>query len=173
MTRPGVVRVFTFKKGLLSKVAHDLRLSFQHFELDWEGPRVTARFQTASLRVDGVMRKGQLRPEVLSAKDCRDVLKNTEKHVLHWQRFPVATFTGQVEVRGSLLDVRGQLELVGRRAPVSFTLRRQGERAQGETEIVPSRWGIPPFSALMGAMRVQDRVILSFDLPLPDEMPGG
>jgi hypothetical protein len=170
MTSPGTVQVFTFKKGLLSRVAHDLRLSFQRFEIDWDGPRVTARFHTASLRVDGVMRKGQLRPDVLSAKDGRDVLKNTEKHVLHWQSFPIATYTGTVESRGVGFDVRGSLELVGRRAPVVFTLHRQRQRAVGRTEIVPSLWGIPPFSALMGAMQVQDRVGLAFDLPLPEAL---
>ena len=42
---------------------------------------------------------------------------------------------------------------------------RADGRDRGAVELVPSRWGIAAFKALMGAIRVQDRIWVTFDLP--------
>ena len=54
------VHVFTFKAGLLSRVAHDLRLRVERFGITREGDSIRARFEANSLRVDGVMEGGRL-----------------------------------------------------------------------------------------------------------------
>ena len=35
----------------------------------------------------------------------------------------------------------------------------------GEVTLTPTRWGIKPFKALMGAIKLKDRVLIRFDLP--------
>ena len=52
--------VFTKKEGLLSKVAHDLRLSLARFEISRDGDTVRGRFWPDTLTVDGAMRDGRL-----------------------------------------------------------------------------------------------------------------
>jgi polyisoprenoid-binding protein YceI len=166
---PDSVHIFTYKRGLLSRLAHDLRLSVERFELELDGSAVIARFHASSLRVDGTVKKGRLDPRGLSPKDVRDVLDNTRDRVLHSRRFPLITFTGQAQRSPAALAVAGTLDMVGRRAPISLSLRIQGDRARGQVELQPSRWGIQPFEALMGAIALQDRVVVAFDLALPPE----
>ena len=45
------VLVFTFKEGLLSAAAHDLKLEVTKFTVDVEGTSVRAEFDATSLRV--------------------------------------------------------------------------------------------------------------------------
>ena len=58
--RDAEVLVFTFKHGLLSAMAHDLKLRATSFEVevDEEHRRVRAKFDPASLRVVSAMRDG-------------------------------------------------------------------------------------------------------------------
>ena len=161
------VHVYTFKRGLLSRVAHDLRLSVTRFGLEVEGGAVTASFEARSLSVDGVIKKGVLHPRTLSAKDEREVLANTHAQVLLSDRHPTIRFEGRAQRSGDRVRVSGELHLVGQRAPVAFTLEVRGPRVQGQLELRPSRWGIRPFSTLMGAIALEDRVVVALDLAMP------
>ena len=51
----GQFYVFTFKEGLLSSIAHDLRLSLPQFEISFNGADVDATFNLKSLAVDGAV----------------------------------------------------------------------------------------------------------------------
>jgi len=164
----GSIHVFTFKRGLLSRAAHDLRLSVQHYTLHRQGEAVEASFDPLSLQVDGTMKRGRLAPGGLSPKDKGEVLDNTRSQVLQSHRYPKIRFDGRAVQKGALIAVAGTLELVGQRRPVTFTLRQVGGRVQGELELQPSRWGIKPFKALMGAIALDDRVVVAFDLPTPE-----
>ncbi len=161
------VHVFTFKRGLLSRVAHDLRLSVERYEVELDGEVVTARFDARSLFVDGTMKRGRLTPEGLDDKDVGEVLDNTRKHVLLSDQHPWIRFEGRIARGDAHIAVAGTLELVGQRRPIGFTLTLEGDRARGEVELQPSRWGIEPFSILMGTIAVQDRVVVAFDLLAP------
>jgi hypothetical protein len=163
----GTFHVFTYKDGLLSSVAHDLRLSLERFEVevDADAGTVSGRFWPASLRIDGSVKHGTLDPKGLSDRDRRDIHDNLTEKVLHTDRQPEVRFTGKLAVDAPLGRVDGTLSLGGRDAPLNVTLRREGGRYQGEVELVPSKWGIAPFKALMGAIKLQDRVRVVFDLP--------
>ncbi|MFH1468018.1 MAG: YceI family protein [Pseudomonadota bacterium] len=160
------LRIHTFKRGLLAKLAHDLQLSIADVQVERDGPRVTARVRADAIAVDGVIRDGRLRADVLSAKDARDILANTARDVLDSARHPEIRFEGEARQEGERLRVSGTLHLHGRRGFVSFDLHVHDGLATGEVELVPSRWGIAPFTALMGAMAVQDRVVLRFAVPI-------
>ncbi len=157
----GTVRVFTFKDGLLSKVAHDLQLTLTRFEVTRDGDALTGRFWPATLTVDGSVKGGRVDPGGLRDKDKRDILNNINTKVLHTDRHPVAQFEGQRD--GA--RVRGTLTLNGRSQPVDFAVREADGRVTGTVSLVPSRWGIAPFKALMGAIKLQDRVEVRLDLP--------
>lgn len=156
------IEIFTFKEGLLSRVAHDLRIHVEAFEVSLVDDRIDARFDPASLRVDGAMRKNTLAPGVLDAADRRKIEDTIRDDVLGTRRYPEIRFEGRVDPSTRPLRIEGHLELVGQRRPVSLTLSPvvlgTGRWLRGRTTLVPSRWGIRPYRALAGALKLQDRV---------------
>jgi len=160
------VHVFTFKEGVLSRLGHDLRFTLRGFTLELDGDEVRGRFPTDRLTLDGALRDGALDPGALSAKDIRDIDDNVAKDVLKTKRFPEAHFSGRVDdPRSSQPRIEGSLELVGRLSPLSIRARRERDgQLTGRVQLVPSRWGIKPFKALLGAIRIQDRVDVAFEI---------
>lgn len=164
-TTEGTVQVFTFKEGLLSSVAHDLRLGLKRFELTVNGDTLTVRFWPESLEVDGPMKNGQLDAGGLSAKDRRDIHENIVEKILHTARNPEGRFEGRITPgEGPVRTATGTLTLHGQSQPLSVTARVENGRAKGEVDLVPTKWGIAPYKALMGAIKLQDRVRVSFDV---------
>jgi hypothetical protein len=159
-TLTGDIRANTYKAGLLSKVAHDLQLTLERFEITVDGDRIEARFWPESLRVDGAVEGGRLVPGALKPKDIKDIHKNITNKILHTRRSPVARFEG---TRAGD-QITGQLTLAGQSASLSFSVNEQAGRWTGRFTLVPTRWGIAPFKALMGAIKLQDKIDISFDL---------
>lgn len=161
---PATIHLFTFKDGLLARLAHDLRLSVQRFEIRRDGAALSGRFVPDSLVVDGVVGKGgRLDPEGLSASDKAKILRNSAEEILHTARHPDITFTGALEP-GDV--VAGQLTMVGRTCDLRAAVSTSGGRLRAEFTLVPSQWGIAPYKALAGAIKLQDRVLVTLDLPV-------
>lgn len=159
------IRVYTFRAGLLSKVGHDLMLSLDRFEIEAEDGVVEGRFWPESLQVEGAMVGGELDRDELSRKDKRKIRKNVRKDVLETNTYPKAGFKGTYEsVNNGEWHVEGELELAGRSENISVDLARQDDRVRGSLEIVPSRWGIEPYKAFLGALTLEDRVVVELDL---------
>lgn len=166
---PATIHVFTYKDGLLARLAHDLRLTLGRFEIQRDGAALTARFWPASLTVDGAIdRNGQVDRHALSDGDRRKIAENIASEVLHLDRAPEASFRGRV-VAGEAA-VEGELTLHGRSAPIQAAVRVADGRVRAEVTLAPSRWGVAPYKALAGAIKLQDRVLVVVDLPAqPDE----
>ena len=162
-----LIRVFTYKEGLLSAVAHDLRLHVEARGVDVKlaGGQVAAELDATALVVDGVMRGAQLDDGTLDERDRRKIVDTIRRELLHTQRFPKIRFTGKATARDAeQLALDGELELVGVRRPLSFTATRAGRRIRARVTLRPSDWGIRPYKALAGAIRLQDRVTVELDL---------
>ena len=77
----GEVHLFTYKDGVLSRIAHDLRLSVRRFRVVVDGTTVRGEFFPETIQVDGVMRDGTLEPEAnlphvnVEASDTDNVMK--------------------------------------------------------------------------------------------------
>jgi hypothetical protein len=157
----GAIRVFTFKDGLLAAAAHDLRLTLEDVEVDFgaDGQDVRATFELPSLHVDGAVQGGRLHPEAFDAVRRAEIERNMNRDVLRTPRHPTARFEGRAVPAADLgYTVSGHLHLAGRSAPLSFEVRPDGGRYRASFELRPSRWGIAPYKALMGAIRLQDRI---------------
>jgi hypothetical protein len=163
----GTVQVLTFKEGILSPIAHDLRLTLLRFQLDIDDSVVSGRFYPESLTVDGAMRAGRLDPGLLSASQKLEILENVRELILDTRRCPEILLDGRLQHDLAGYELDGELELCGRRQSIRISAKRREGRVQGELELTPSRWGIKPFRALLGAIRLQDRVLVRFDLPEP------
>lgn len=161
----GRIEVLTFKEGLLSKVAHDLALSLERFEVFTDGERIEGTFHADSLRVEGAMRSGVVDPGALSDGDKREIGVNLREKVLHTDAHPLAQLEATARRANGRYEVEGKLTLAGKSADVKFEVEEHDGRWRGEVVLEPSRWGIRPFKALLGAIKLKDQVVVRFDLP--------
>jgi hypothetical protein len=160
----GTIHVFTFKDGVLSAVAHDLRIRLEKFEISLEGNVVRADFDLKSLFVDGPMENGVLRPDQYDAGKRADVEKAMHGDVLRTSQHPTGSFVGTANEQGSGYKVSGELELAGKKAPLSFDVKNEAGTYTAAFELQPSQWGIAQYKALLGAIRVKDVVRIEFAL---------
>src|SRR3954454_20261656 len=95
MRGTGKLDVFTFKEGLLSRVAHDLKFELAKFSASLEGDQVKADIPLESLRLVGPVEDGVAHPERYDAGKRGDVEKAMQQDVLHLTQHSVAHFTGR------------------------------------------------------------------------------
>lgn len=99
--------------------------------------------------------------------DAPKVEASMREHVLHPERYPTIAFRSRsvTPIEGGV-RVAGDLTLVGTTRPVTVDMRVQASArrilAEGRFSIKQSDWGIEPYSAALGAIKVADRV--TFDL---------
>ncbi|MCC6625368.1 MAG: YceI family protein [Deltaproteobacteria bacterium] len=152
--------VFTFKEGLLSPVAHDLRLKVERWTVMWDATTraLEGRFTAGSVVVDAVMRDGRPAPGVLDAKDKAKIEKNMREDVLATARHPEVRFRASVPAGAAPSLVQGELELAGRTRPLSVQVRQDGASWVAEATIHQPDWGIKPYTAMLGTLKVKPDV---------------
>lgn len=159
------VRLFTFKAGLLSRIAHDLRLHVERFRIARHDDEIVASLDASSIVVDGVMHGSRLDPDGLGVRDRAKIAETIRSEVLHARAHPNIEFRGTLNAdAGERIRVKGTLTLLGVRRPVSLDAVRSGQRVRGSVTLTPSEFGIRPYKALAGAIRLQDRVRIDLDL---------
>jgi hypothetical protein len=152
----GAIDVFTFKEGLLSRAAHDLHLRMEGVTVTLDGEELRCELPLGELRLVGPVEGGVTRPERYDEARRAEVERAMRDEVLHLERHPTALFTGKATAREDGFQVSGELLLAGRRAPLSFEVRRDRDTWQLRFELAPSRWGIAQYRAMLGTIRVQD-----------------
>lgn len=160
--------VFTYKEGLLSSVAHDLKLRATDFqiELDETKREITARFNPASLQVVCAVKDGVDAPTSLSDKDRKDIEKNIQNEVLHTARFPEIRFRStSVNAAGGETSIVGTLNLHGTERTVCVPIKREGDRWVADLKVNQPDYGVKPFRALFGALKVQPEVRVQLSVP--------
>lgn len=160
--------VFTEKEGLLSPVAHDLKIRVTAFalEVDSAAGRLTGRVDASSLRVVSAMKGGAEDSRALSDKDKRDIESNIRKDVLDCARHPEIRVEASGAPSGGRANIR--VTVCGRARDVSLTLRREGERMIAEGVLHQPDFGIKPYSAMFGTLKVKAdvRVVASWPASL-------
>jgi len=165
----GECLVFTYKEGLLSRVAHDLKLRFERFKVtvDDETRAIDACFDCNSLRVVSAMKGGEPDGQALSAADKKKIEDAARKDVLKSKRYPRATFVAEdVTEDGDGFVIRGELTLVGRTVGVLVHVAREGGRLVASARLNQPDFGIKPFSAMLGALKIQPGVDVRVSLPV-------
>ena len=138
------IHVFTFKAGLLARVAHDLRLSVHKHELTLEAQHIRGYCAADSFTVDGVMGAHGLDPNVLSDKDKRQILETVRDDILESGRYPRIEFDGQLQTLDGRMTIRGNLRLKNQNRPIVTELMHVGDAVQTTFELKPSDFGIAP-----------------------------
>jgi polyisoprenoid-binding protein YceI len=145
------ILVFTFKDGLLSAVAHDLKLRAGSFTLEVDGETAKLVLEASSIAVVTPMKDGQENPGSVPKALYGEIEKNMKTDVLDVKRYPRIGF---VSTRISEREIVGQLTLHGQTREVKGT--RSGDSA--EFRLLQRDFGIKPFSAMLGSLKVKDEV---------------
>lgn len=166
------IHVFTFKTGLLARVAHDLRLRVQRYELHVQEGRVRGHCDATSLVVEGVMSARGLDSAGLSARDKQQIEDTIRSEILCSEQHPRVELQADITMDArNVLELQGELRVRGRAQPVRLRLEQQGDHLHGAVELTPSAYGIAPYKALGGAIKLQDRVRVQVDIPLAGQDP--
>lgn len=161
------VLVFTFKEGLLSKVAHDLKLRAGRFELNvHDDGQITLVCPVRSLRVMHAMREAKEAPELLSPKDKSKIEDTICNDVLNAAAHPEVRFvSSQVDEIQDGFRVQGHLTICGVTRPLTADIATVDGRLETEVRLVQSDFGIKPYSALFGTLKVKPEVRVRVSVP--------
>jgi polyisoprenoid-binding protein YceI len=162
----GSIEVFTFREGALSALGHDLRLRASRFDIAVLADSVTARVDASSLRVMSAMRGGVADESALSDRDRAEIERNCSREVLEAHRYPEATFvSSEVKQTAGGWTVRGTLTIHGVSHEGTFEVARQDGKAVARIDIDLRSFGMKPYSAMLGALRVKPQVLLVVEAP--------
>jgi len=164
----GDFMIRTSREGIGARAGHDLTIRVTRWEAvtrsEGAPPEVTAEVDAASLQIlEGT---GGVKP--LTDGDRVDIKSDLQQKVLATDRYPRMAFQGKEwqllsedadHIRATL---SGELELCGKRSPLELDVDLQrvdgAIRVKATGEIVQTRWGIKPYTAFLGALKVADPV---------------
>lgn len=160
--------VFTRKEGVLAAAGHDLKLRVDRFEIEADPAAVRARFDATSLRVVCAVRDGHDDPGALTERDRREIEQTLQAKVLEARAHPWISFTaGPPAPDGAGARLAGSLSIRGRARPLEIPVRREGDRAVVQVRLHQPDFGIRPYSALFGALKVRPDVEVRLVSPWP------
>jgi polyisoprenoid-binding protein YceI len=170
----GTLTVRTGKAGAASKAGHNLVIEVTAWRarLDLaEGAEPAAVALTADARSLKV-RSGSGGMGALGDEEKASIEQSIDDDVLKGGSIAFRSRRVEVAPGGDGLRVEGDLELLGRSAPVAFDLAAGDDgRLTGSTRLKQTDWGIKPFSALFGTLKVADEVEVGIDARLPARSP--
>ena len=122
---------------------------------------------TVEVDVDSFeVRQGTGGVKPLTDADRADIKNTLRGKILNTGQHPTITFgSNQVSGTAESFRIDGDLTIVGVTQPVTVEGQLAAGRALGSAVIVQSRWGIRPYSAFLGALKLRDEVEVRFDVP--------
>lgn len=164
-------KIYVWKAGIASGFAHDHIMSVEDFKgqvvYDEKNPSKSSVFIKVEAKSLKVM------DAKVKASDKRKIKKSMDsEEVLNVKKYPKITFKStKVEVKSAsqnLLKVTGKMSLFGRTRTISFpvTVRKKGGKltATGAFKLRQTDYGMKPYSALLGAIKVKDVVDVKFSI---------
>jgi polyisoprenoid-binding protein YceI len=166
----GRLLVKTSRTGLGPRAGHDLTIEVTR----WRGRALVDPADPASsmLAVDVDVDSFEVRDgtggvKPLTDSDRTDIKQTIREKILRTVRHPTITFRSRT-VRGTApsFAVEGVLTIMGATRPVTIQGGVTEGRLRGTATLVQSQWGIRPYSALLGALKLKDEVVVEFDVAL-------
>ncbi|WP_405774926.1 YceI family protein [Streptomyces sp. NBC_01538] len=170
----------TGRTGLGRRAGHDLTIE----AVRWSGKAVLAvgdpdnasvsvTVETGSLKV----REGTGGLKALTDADRAEIERTLAKRdLLHTTEHPTITFRStRVAGTPQSFEITGDLTIKGRTHPVTVHGQGNGERLlRGWATVTQSTWGIKPYTAFLGALRLADEVRMEFEVTRlePADAPG-
>jgi polyisoprenoid-binding protein YceI len=162
----GTLSVRTGRTGTVAKAGHDLLIEVRAWTatLDLDAPRVTLDADATSLQVI----EGTGGMKALDDHDRANIRQTIDDEVL--KRSDISFRSTDAQRTEGGLAVRGDLTLVGTTRPIAFDLGLDDRRVTGTAVVTQTDFGIKPYSALFGALKVADEVRVEMDARLPQSL---
>ena len=153
---------------MAQKVGHDLIIEVGQWTArvdvgeDGAPTAVTFEADPRSLQV----LEGHRGVKPLTDSDRADIRSNIDQKILHGQ--PIRFNSSAVELSSGRMAVRGELTMAGSTRPATFELQLGADgHVTGTLPVTQSEWGIKPYRAFMGALKVRDAVEVVLNARLP------
>jgi YceI-like domain len=162
----GTLSVRTGRTGTVAKAGHDLLIHVEAWSatLDLEAPRLTLDADATSLHVI----EGTGGMKSLDEDDRANIRQTIDDEIL--KRVEIRFRSTAAERTDGGLAVRGELTLVGTTRPIAFDLALDDGRVSGSAVVTQTEWGMKPYSALFGALKVADEVRVEIDARIPQSL---
>jgi polyisoprenoid-binding protein YceI len=166
----GRLLVHTTRTGLGAKAGHDLTIEVTR----WHGHATVDPAENSSVTIQVDVDSFQVRQGTGGVKPLTDAdraeISKTLGEVLHTAQHPTITFRSRrVDGSAESFTLDGELTIMGITRPVTVQGGVTDGRVVGGATVVQSRWGIRPYSAFFGTLKLSDEVKVDFDVALtPD-----
>ncbi|WP_173159438.1 YceI family protein [Phytohabitans suffuscus] len=160
----------TGRKGVGSTVGHDLTIEVTDWSVQVNVPETGPADATATARVELgslAVRAGTGGARPLTDKDRGEIVDNARR-TLDVDRHPAATFEStRVVTGGDSATISGTLTVRGVAASIDVEVREvTPDRYRATTVVTQSAYGIKPYSAFLGALKVRDDVEVEIEVEL-------
>lgn len=152
-------------------MAHDLILVATSWngtiDVDGDNPAASSATLTIDARsIEIVEAVGGMKS--LSDKDRKDIGKNIDDKVLQTGKYPTLTFQS-TSVSGAApnFTAAGNMTITGTTRPVNVAITVDGNLVTAKATISQKDFGIKPFSAMLGAIKLRDDVDFELTADLP------
>ena len=158
----GTLSVRTGRTGTVAKAGHDLLIHVTAWSatLDLDAPSLALDVDATSLSV----KEGTGGLKGLDVDDLANIETTIDDEVL--LRRDIRFRSTAIEQADGRLSVRGDLTLVGETRPIAFDLAVGDGRVTGTAVVKQTEWGMKPYTALFGALKVADEVRVEVDARL-------
>jgi polyisoprenoid-binding protein YceI len=169
----GQLLVRTRRQGLAAKVGHDLTIEVTRWSGEVNtGDDPSAASVTAVVELDSLsVREGTGGALPLTTQNRAEIDANIRK-VLASGRDRTATFTStRVDPSGDGGSIEGTLRLNGVERPVRLRVQGDNGTYRATVSVVQSAFGIKPYTAFLGALKLRDEVVVEVDVDLSKAQP--
>ncbi len=166
------LKLRTTKAGLGARLAHDLTLEAKAWrgsivmdDTNLAASSVEVKVAAASLAV--VDFSGGVKP--LSDRDRSEIASNIKEESLLTSKYPDITFRS-TSIRGQsgAFTVTGDLTIKETTCPISLAVTVDSDdQVIARATIVQTEFGIKPYSAMLGTLKISDAVDVRATLKLP------
>jgi polyisoprenoid-binding protein YceI len=169
--------IHTGRQGFVARVGHDLTIEVARWsaEVDVAGGDLAAASVTAWVDLESLaVRDGTGGAKPLTDTDRREI-EATARRLLTEGGPSVATFSStRATPAGRTGTIDGQVSLHGVTDAVRLQVTERGAgRYVASTTVRQSTFGIKPYSAFMGALKLRDEVTVEISFDLAEAGAGG
>jgi polyisoprenoid-binding protein YceI len=157
------------REGMAKKAGHDLKLEVASWNadvtVDGDKPENSSMTVTADSRSFQVVEwTGGVKP--MTEGDKKDIRKNIDEKCIK-NSGDISFQSTSVSPTATGARVQGDLTINGASQPAQFDIQIDGGVARCTAAIQQSLFGIKPFTAFMGALKVKDVVEIEFEAKVP------
>jgi polyisoprenoid-binding protein YceI len=164
----GTLSVRTSRTGAVAKAGHDLLIHVTAWEAtlqvgeDAAHTSIVLDADPTSLHV----REGTGGMKALGDDDRASIRETIHDEILKGRAVEFRSTSVKPATDGGMI-VEGELTLVGATRPITLPVTVDDGRLRGSVVVKQTDWGIKPYSALFGALKVADEIELAIDVGLP------